>query len=123
MITGKSYAEVKAGFSDRDWVSEAGGVPCAVAGFAYLAEHGFAVAPKYRHYYPLATDRELWPVEPFADIHICTVMTNRSHAVIMLNDGAVLDPNLETVMRLSDYSRVDMIAGVVSCDKALPHSK
>lgn len=112
MITGKTYAEVKAGFSERDWASAEGGIPSSTGGLAYLAEHGFAALTKYRHYAPRAVDRDVWPVEPFADVHLCTVMAERSHAVLLLRDGTVLDPNSPKPKRLSDYNRVDMIAGV-----------
>lgn len=113
MITGQTYQEVKSAFTDRDWVSEAGGVPAELAAPAYLSEFGFAFAPKYQHHSYFKKALDVWPAEPFADIHICKVMGSRSHAVLMLRDGTVLDPNCEKPRRLSDYVRVDMIAGVI----------
>lgn len=111
MITGKSYAEVKTGFRLRDWNAE--GVGLMHDGLAYLAEHGYAAAVKYRHYLPFPQHRDRWPVAPFADVHVCEVITTQPHAVVMLRDGTVLDPNTPERQRLSNYKGVNVIAGVV----------
>lgn len=108
MLTGQTYAEVKAGFAD--W---AGGISLLFDGFTYLAEHGYAVAPKYIHYHPLKKNRDPWPVEPFADVHLCEVITSQAHAVVLLRDGTVLDPNTPEPRRLTDYVKVNVIAGIV----------
>jgi hypothetical protein len=108
MLTEQTYAEVKAGFIDSER-----GISLMFDGFTYLAEHGYAVAPKYIHYHPLKRHRDPWPVEPFADMHLCEVITSQAHAVVMLKDGMVLDPNTPEPKRLSDYMKVNVIAGVV----------
>lgn len=108
MLTGQTYAEVKAGFTD--W---SGGISLIFDGFTYLAEHGYAVAPKYIHYHPLKENRDPWPVAPFADVHLCEVLTSRAHAVVLLSNGTVLDPITPEPRKLSDYVKVNVIAGVV----------
>jgi hypothetical protein len=121
MITGQTYEQVKAGFVD--W---SGGISLMFDGFTYLAEHGYAVAPKYIHYHPLKRNRDPWPVEPFADMHLCEVITSMAHSVVLLRDGTVLDPNTPEPRRLSDYMKVNVIAGVVPVSTATqpfpPHS-
>lgn len=114
MLTGQTYAQVKAGFAD--W---AGGISLMFDGFTYLAEHGYAVAPKYIHYHPLKQNRDPWPVEPFADVHLCEVITSQAHAVVLLRDGTVLDPNTRNLKKLGDYVKVNVIAGVVKLPKTL----
>jgi hypothetical protein len=109
MILGKSYQEIKADFL---YFENKG-----VSFFSYdhyLAENGFAVARKYRHYQIRREEREIWPVEPFADVHICTVRIDPDfhHTVILLKDGLVLDPLTQEKRTLADYSEIDNIAGV-----------
>lgn len=110
MLTGQTYAEVKAGFEQRDFTKD--GVICLDME-NYLAEHGYAVAVKYPHYSPRRKNRDVWPPEPFTDAHF--VHVDGKHYVVMLRDGTVLDPaaGRETPRHLSDYSRVDHMVGVV----------
>src|SRR5687768_6825776 len=79
MITNQTYEAVKDGFSsfDNTGVGEH-------RLYAYLAEHGYATAVKYPTYSPNEARREVWPPEPFADVHIVQVITkaNTPHCVV-----------------------------------------
>lgn len=57
-----------------------------------LGEYGWAYASKFPHYSPEGRDRRVWPVRPFAPVHLCATRVGGWHAVLMLGDGAVLDP-------------------------------
>lgn len=118
MATGRTYAEVRAGFPGRDFV-ESGISSTRVD--EYLIRAGYALR-KVTHYDPIAEEfREPWPPAPFADIHICEVVTSRSHTVIMLRDGTVLDPLTTEPRRLADYARVYYVAGVYNVRAEAKH--
>lgn len=78
------------------------------------AERGWAYAERWEHYAPEGRKREVWPPAPFAPVHICGVVTraNTPHAVVMLADGAVLDPWREGAFTLADYAEVHEVAGL-----------
>jgi hypothetical protein len=79
-----------------------------------VVEHGWAVARKWKHYRVGGRDREVWPVEPWADLHEVQVRISdrMDHSVLMLRDGTVLDPLTPEPRKLSDYSRVMSIAAL-----------
>jgi hypothetical protein len=111
MLTGQTYAQVKSEFFDQDWNNN--GCTFEFDAHTYLAEHGYAIATKYRYYHPQKRDREIWPVPPFAPAHLCSVIVaNGSHAVVLLADGTVLDPSTPKQKKLSDYSAVNSVMGV-----------
>lgn len=114
MIVGKSYAEVKAETGD-----------CYLDGGSqfpadqYLTEHGFAIGRIYRYDQFRKVDgrnqvREVWPIPPFAPVHLCMVHVVQSmgHLVVMLSDGTVLDPLNSSPRQLSNYLSVEYIAGI-----------
>lgn len=81
-----------------------------------LIEHGYALGRKYKTTRPGNTLREIWPVEPWGKVHWCEVMTQAgAHAIIMLEDGTVLDPHTPDRTRLDhpDYLSVNFVAAVV----------
>lgn len=57
-----------------------------------------------------------WPPKPFAEVHYCSVEVNDpspcSHAVVMLANGDVLDPLTDERKRLTDYAKVNFVAGI-----------
>lgn len=117
MITGIPYDEIipefygdrsKVGISDFQWD-------------VWLAQKGYAIARKYKHYGVQHADRIVWPCEPFADAHICQVQfANGSHAIVLLRDGIVLDPNSDVLGKLSDYPSINNICGVWKVGEPAP---
>jgi hypothetical protein len=118
MLTGKTYAEVKAetgsAWKDggHDWKTD-----------QYLGQNGYAVARYYHHDQFKQTEpnedgarfnikREEWPMKSFAPVHMCVVRTSISHCVVMLPDGTVLDPATPELRTLTDYAEVIAMVGV-----------
>ncbi|WP_426315536.1 hypothetical protein ACN9MF_11485 [Methylobacterium fujisawaense] len=109
MVRGVSYAEVRAtfgepgrGFTHDVWQE-------------YLARHGFAVQHLYRIDQLTCAEREVWPLTPWADVHVCSVDAGHgmgSHLIILLRDGTVLDPATHAARRLADYTSVAFMAAV-----------
>jgi ABC-type bacteriocin/lantibiotic exporter with double-glycine peptidase domain len=112
MVTGHDYDRIKAFFPRADFTKS--GIAFYQAE-EYLARHGFAVR-RFTLYDPTTNEpREPWPVAPFADVHMCEVVTAKgAHSVVMLRDGRVLDPWNESRDSLShpDYVKVYFVAGV-----------
>lgn len=56
-----------------------------------------------------------WPMEPFAPLHYASVEqpSGRSHFVVVLEDGRVLDPFREGVYALTDWPTIQNLTGVV----------
>jgi hypothetical protein len=113
ICVGKSYAEVRAA-SGREFTGERGGLQIE-DWYDYLFEHGFTFFRVWgvtQHQKP-NQEREVWPPEPFAPLHICSVVNSvSSHAVVMLADGSVLDPAKEGIFRLTDYVETYMVVGL-----------
>lgn len=112
MLTGQTYATVKA---ELGFTFDQPGQGVAVHDCdQYLAEHGYAVARKYPFLY--GHKRAVWPVEPFSALHLCQVIVAEAspgaHMVVMLADGAVLDPLTPLPQRLTAYHRVHNVAAV-----------
>lgn len=114
MICGHDYAAVKAEV-ETYWPSDepAPGHDWSKNGVTfytldrYLAAQGYFMQRRY------AT----WglPLEPFAPIHYASVQqpSNRSHFVVVLADGGVLDPLREGRFALSDWTEVNQLGGLV----------
>jgi len=113
MIVGKSYAEVKSNLRPKDLSVDA---YCAFDAESYLYEHGYSLQKKWKHICYIGIDRKVWPVSPFAPIHYVQVVNNpagKAHAVVMLYNGDVLDPWVDSKpKKLSDYTEVNEIMGV-----------
>lgn len=113
MLTGHSYDQVKRNFDawDRpswDW-DKSGCTHIEVD--RYLGWQRMAVIRKYGAWYP---SWERVTPEPFAPLHYAQVQqpSNSNHFVVMLADGAVLDPYREGVYSLSDWPVVNQLVGV-----------
>lgn len=116
MITGRTYAEVKADWpDDRDWNERGTDIDTAEQ---WLMEQGYALRLRSKYYRVTQERRDIWPCEPFADVHLCCVVTSRSHAVVMLADGTVLDPLTPEPKRLSDYQDVHRVTAVYKIGKS-----
>lgn len=91
----------------------------------YLTEHGYALAAKYRTYMPRNQWRRDWPLaEPFAANHyVQTYESNgRFHYVVWNWTGLVFDPapGVEAAQLITNYSRVNLVVGVVPLPKMHP---
>jgi hypothetical protein len=116
MVTGKTYSEVKAMFTHHSYDFSKSGL----GGYdtdQCLAELGFATSRLYVNTLQGRRPESEWPPQPFTGMHICQVIVNENsqqgHSVVMLADGKVLDPETPEPKRLTDYYRVNNVAGVV----------
>lgn len=115
MLTNRTYAGAVATIKTHDRWHEGGVTHFTID--QYLAEDGFAVARRFTHVDGVA--RDIWPVEPFAEAHYCTVSSAMgTHFVVLLRDGTVLDPADPRPRRLTDYERVWNIAAVTPIESA-----
>lgn len=110
MVLGTTYDEA---------LKEFGGRVPEMEGFDFgefeqvIGEHGWAVCRRWHHMRVVGRDREVWPPEPWADLHQCEVETTGNHSVLLLRDGRVLDPLTLEPKRLSDYKRVFSVAALM----------
>jgi hypothetical protein len=123
MVLGISYAEAcseleaSPTFSDR-WRSwHVDGVGHASLDYV-LQQRGYWRQRLFESWEP---DPERWPPKPWAPFHIARVLRVRSHFVVMLSDGVVLDPLFaaDTLHGLSAYNVVLDVSGYVpstGCD-------
>ena len=119
MLLGRSYADVRQEIQERFDDIETG----TTKGITYLDvsqmlhEGGYWGQLRYKWYFH-NKQREVWPPEPWAPLHYCEVVVNNgsggSHAVVMLEDGSVLDPLTTETRRLSDYEKVNLVIGLRS---------
>lgn len=79
---------------------------------AYLCDQGYSVQRKYQYRSCVRKNREKWPPEPWADVHLCEVKTSQFHFVVMLRDGEILDPAFGRGRKLADYERIYSVAAV-----------
>jgi len=116
MVLGKTYDEMEAWFLDAGLTRERmeKGLWRGIY-YAALHRHGFALVERW-HHDPIANVKgPVWPIAPFAPVHICAVdVTVGSHAIVMAGDGTVLDPfkRERTTIDHPDYHKVDSITGV-----------
>jgi hypothetical protein len=80
--------------------------------YQYLAVRGYAVQHIAHDYIPGDKLLEPWPPSPWAPIHTADVYHDGPHAVVVLHDGKVLDPNDTERSRLDQYHRVYAIQGI-----------
>lgn len=117
MLTGLTYDEAVDILTDGnlDLVRENGLAKLEVE--YHLIERGFAIACKYRQLRRGSKKREPWPPLPFARAHWCEVICDATspgtHAVVMLEDGSVLDPEHDERRSLAEYHKVNFVAAVV----------
>lgn len=113
MIVGQPYFEVKQYLNVEHDLTTRGTNLGVVADL--LDHYGFAVQTRYRHQPRLEGDRQVWPCEPWADVHFCEVINTRAagqHAVVLLRDGRVLDPYWGVLQGLHRYPRVVSMTAV-----------
>lgn len=84
---------------------------------SFLADAGYAIRKLHRWFgWVDSPERTPWPCEPFADVHLCEVIVYEgapmNHFIVMLKDGSCLDPLASEPRRLSDYFKVNSVAGV-----------
>ena len=111
MATGQKYEAVMSS-AIFSLVFAAGETPSLRHVDEYLIEHGYAQQKLFRYTAGGRKLRSPWPPRPWAPIHICDVQTSRSHAVVMLVDGRVLDPLDDKPRVLSDYAEVNSVCGL-----------
>lgn len=115
MVVGRSYEQI-----ERECAAACFRKPeCPGIGeieaFELLHRYGFAIQRRFRFDPVTQTERPVWPCDPWAPIHIAQVhATQGPHAVVMLQDGKVLDPFDESRKSLRDplYTHLDWIAGI-----------
>ena len=117
MIAGWSYAEMKAWLATRGLTAKRmeGGLHEGIWTEA-LNQLGFVYERRYAHDSLAGATRMPWPSAPFAPIHLCCVEvpSGESHAIVMLDDGRVLDPwdRSRDSLAHPDYRKVNQIVGV-----------
>ncbi len=115
MIAGLSYDEIKAHFN-KSYDFDKEGVTFFAAD-ALLHKLGFASARIWQHDQLNKEERSYWPPSPWADVHLCEAVVDPkkgAHAIIMLKDGKVLDPNFGELpsLRNPHYVRVYSVAAI-----------
>lgn len=120
MVTGKTFNQTLRGLKEF-WQEEGQfqGVKDEIFD-AYLGQLGYAVRYIKHDYSPRFKLRKEWPPKPFAPIHVCDVFDEGLHAVVMLEDGKVLDPNDVHKKSLADYQRVFTVAGIYPVGEPFP---
>ncbi len=108
MVLSLSYWNARALFPHFD--PEAGVLP--LDAIRVLGEYGWASVEKFPHYSPEKVDRRRWPLSPFAPVHLVQVISTGCHAVLLLEDGTVLDPLYNRERALHQYKRVLSITGL-----------
>lgn len=123
MLGGETYAAVLAQYP---WVDgREGGCDLETVSHDYFFRHGLACHTIWPSLPEINRDpagdmgerrarygRKPWPPEPWAPAHLCEVTTSQSHAVVMLADGAVLDPLDPSPRTLAAYGHVSNVRGV-----------
>lgn len=87
---------------------------------SYLAEQGYAVARRYPSLVHLneinkpGVMRDVWPLTPWADVHLCGVTLPQGHHwVVLLRDGRVLDPAGWPPRSWAEYENVSSMAAII----------
>jgi hypothetical protein len=112
MVTGESFHAVKRGMLEY-WQEEGQFLGVSDEAFdEYLAQRGYATQYLRHEYTPKQMLRTPWPPAPWAPIHVCDVFDEGRHAVVMLEDGRVLDPNDRKRSTLAQYHRVFAVCGI-----------
>jgi hypothetical protein len=120
MVTGKTIIEVREGMKQY-WYNEASENGVGDEAFeAYLAARGYAVQHISHDYVPEDKLVTPWPPKPWAPIHVCDVYYQGPHAVVMLWDGRILDPNDTGLTSLDQYHRVYAVQGIWKVSDAEP---
>ena len=118
MLTGQTYEQVFEDFGSPDLTGENGGTSdCEMRD--YLKRHGLKFGGWRLKQYIGGEETTPWPPEPTGEVCLCLVhvypWSPCSHWVVMLPDGAILDPvNLaDTPLRLTAYDAVSSVVAIV----------
>lgn len=129
MVTGQDYEAVARWLDDHNWPFREGGL-YAHQEEQFLDEHGYVVRRRAMNHYADGKNNVLrspWPPAPFADVHLCTVAATEDgphHLVVMLRDGAVLDPATTEPRMLASYHKVFNVAAVYRVDdRPIPEAR
>lgn len=120
MLTEQPFSKVLKGLKNF-WVSEGqfNGIGDAVFE-SYLAQRGYAIRKVNHEYEPMCILRKEWPPKPpFAERNAADVFDQGMHAIVVLEDGRVLDPNDRKKRSLADYERVYSISSVYKVGEPL----
>lgn len=114
MLLDRTYAEM------RGAVGEPGNGFTHDAWGELLSRGGYALQHMYRIDQITQRPRAVWPLEPWAPIHVCTVDAGGpgAHLVVMAADGTIIDPATSTLGRLSDYRAVISMTGLYRVEAA-----
>lgn len=120
MVTGESFALVRKGLLEF-WQDEGQfqGIGDAVFD-EYLAQRGYAIQYQRHEYRPRFLLRASWPPKPWAPIHVADVFDQGLHAVVVLQDGRVMDPSDRKRRALGEYHRVFGMCGVWKVGERFP---
>lgn len=122
-VVGKTYAEVRQYIHmDRDFTQQ-GTYDNEM--LSLLEVFGYSYQSRSRWVSRLDAEREQWPCEPWADVHLCVVRNlpdTSYHMVVMLRDGRVLDPWWGVVQGLHRYSAVLSIHAVYPIKEEVPNA-
>ena len=117
MIVGCSYAEAREVIAPN-WSGEL--PPGRFEVEAFIKSRGWDVINNREHFYDFRRsegDGFPWPPSPFAELHLVSVRTISvnfySHAVVMLRDGSILDPDVQEPNTMADYPLVLQVSAVV----------
>ncbi len=114
MVLGRPYAAVRAALGEvgRGSTHDVWG--------ELLIRESYALQHLYRVDQVARGPRPAWPLAPWAPMHLCAVDAGGPGAllVIMLANGAVMDPATSTLGRLSDYRSVISMTGLYRVDAA-----
>lgn len=112
MITEQSFYDVLSDM-DRYWKNEGQDEGTDdIAWVHYLSAHGYAIQDIDHEYTPDDKLIKPWPLKPFAPIHMLFVYADGPHAVVMLNDGTIYDPNDVLIKSITEYHRVYRMIGI-----------
>ena len=112
MVTGKSYDETLEVFAPYwDKYSEEGVGDNAF--YQYLGDNGYLVQTFKKFYEPTQSNRIIWPIEPFAPVHVLGVdYLGDEHGIVMDKDGLIFDPYDSKKIGLYEYQIVYEIIGI-----------
>ncbi len=121
MILGRTYEDVKTELRDQVRMPDEG-INCMDV-LELLGRAGYYYQTRYRWFYN-NLEREVWPPEPFAQLHLCQVVVAESspgaHFVVMEKDGTCRDPLTSEPRKLTDYFRVQQVHGLVKVSTGKP---
>ncbi len=111
MVTGQTYEQVRDDALAMGKTLGTGGGLIEHDLISYLTDRGYAVGRKYK-WFGMNVQRDKWPADPFAPVHICAVNGPGRHGVVLLADGRVFDPMFDEPRQFSDYADVAYMLGV-----------